>query len=274
LRQRYINVFQKKYITKHALSLPGFTQGDEKLVNFFLQLREKVSGSNVISNKVVREMRQLFRDFGYHELDSAHHSVVNRYWEPFTKEMLDSGMRSSLFMSASNGSKCSRLVDSYITRTLWYVYWTHREEVKPLPNWKGVRQAVINTAVDILAADSAEKLEDMNCIRDLFLSDFYGKRCKIERSEEVSPIIKDVFSSSRNAWAFVLSGLENIRGGRMSSLGRTTALLVLAAAIDSKDIFCQEPLVGLLPQNTAHFEEVLIRFLDSQGSKLIKFAHM
>jgi len=90
----------------------------------------------------------------------------------------------------------------------------------------------------------------------------------------VSPIIKDVFSSSQNAWVFVSSGLENIRGGRMTSLGKTTALFVLAAAIDSKDMVCQKPLVGLLPQNIAHFEEALVRFLDSQGSELIKFAHM
>lgn len=32
--------------------------------------------------------------------------------------------------------------------------------------------------------------------------------------------------------------------------------------------------MGLLPQNIAHFEDALVRFLDSQGRELIKFAHM
>jgi hypothetical protein len=43
-----------------------------------------------------------------------------------------------------------------------------------MSNWKGVRQPLINAAADILAADSAEKLADMNRIRDRFLSDFDG----------------------------------------------------------------------------------------------------
>jgi CRISPR/Cas system-associated endonuclease Cas3-HD len=72
------------------------------------------SGNNAISSKVVREMQQLFSDFGYHELESAHF-VINRYWEPFTKEMLHSEVRSLFFMKATNGTRRSRLVDCYIT---------------------------------------------------------------------------------------------------------------------------------------------------------------
>jgi hypothetical protein len=38
------------------------------------------------------------------------------------------------------------LVESYVSHTLWYAYWNHRDNVNVFSNWKNVRQTLLTAA--------------------------------------------------------------------------------------------------------------------------------
>jgi len=175
------------------MSLPGCTRDDLCLVNFLIALREMVTGYCKFSSvyDLVKDMFRLFRSFGYHKRGSVHHEVVNRYWNPFTIEMLGSTEFSPpSFGKWTDDNECCVSVECYITRTLWYAYWNHRDDIKPLGDWKGVRQALVRTAVDILEAKPAVKFEKMKEIRDRFVLSFNSIDLKLHKSWVVSQNIK------------------------------------------------------------------------------------
>jgi hypothetical protein len=104
-----------------------------------------------------------------------------------------------------------------------------------LSDWKGVRQALVRTAVDILEAKPAVKFEKMKEIRDRFVLSFNSIDLKLQKSSVVSQNIKEVFKTSQKAWISALEALQDIRRSKTTSKGRTAAALFLAASINSKD---------------------------------------
>jgi hypothetical protein len=233
--QLYIRSFQSKFANQYALSLPGHTYEDSVLVGFLGGLLQTVSNDCPYTTVVdiFRAMHQQYSNTRFGE-GSAHMKVIRKYWEPFILQLLQCpGPRPSSSGKWAANDACRILVENYVTHSLWYAYWKHREHVKPFNDWKGARQALLQTTAGILEEYSWEKWDKMNAMRDRFLVHWSTIQGKLQDSATVSDKIKRVFTSSHITWKCALEAVQDIRLGQIPTARKSAAALVLAASIDT-----------------------------------------
>ncbi|KAF8253377.1 hypothetical protein K440DRAFT_679383 [Wilcoxina mikolae CBS 423.85] len=259
----YIRTFQSKFTNQYALSLPCYSHEDEVLVGFLGRLLQTVSDDCPCTTlmDISKAMKQHFSNTGFEE-GSAHREVISKYWEPFVLQLhqCPDPRRSDLGKWVADDA-CRILVETYVTRSIWYAYWRHREKVKPFNDWKGAKQALLQTTAGILEEYSSEKWEKLNAMHNRFIMHWGAIQGKLQGSASVSDEIKRVFDSSQTTWKCAIEAVQDIRHDRIPPARNSAAALVLAVSIDT--IHNQTP--------TSRFYEALAQWVVQDGGEISYF---